>query len=403
MKKTLLVAKETYLRQVKSIAFLIMVLSPFIMLFISVGIGMLSGSSAENRFKLAVVFEEPLQKEDFSALTGTNFDYKDEAEAEKALKDEQIGSYLMVQVKNQQVEATYHSDSALSEDKKAQLMQSLMTIQNRLNVATANLTNEQMTALSRQPKITEAIKQGNQDDFAKAGKMISLMVLNFIMYFIIALYASSTAQEIASEKGTKIMEVIFSSVPASNYFYGRILGIFGVIVTHIGLYVIGGAAAYKGFEHSEMIQGIKPMVDSVLQNLDWTLVGFAILGILVYVVLAALCGSIVVRAEDANKAAQPVVFLLLAAFFGATALGQQGADNIIIKVGSYVPFFSSFFMPIRTINGYASTLESVISLLILAAVTVLFIRYIGKSYAGLILQTDDIGFLKSLKRGLGNK
>ncbi|MGC4432617.1 ABC transporter permease, partial [Streptococcus suis] len=57
--------------------------------------------------------------------------------------------------------------------------------------------------------------------------------------------ASTTAQEVASEKGTKIMEVIFSSVPASTYFYGRILGIFMVIATHLGIYALGGVGSYQ--------------------------------------------------------------------------------------------------------------------------------------------------------------
>ena len=60
-------------------------------------------------------------------------------------------------------------------------------------------------------------------------------------------------------------------------------------------------------------------------------------------------------------------------------------------------------MPIRLINGYAGSLEAIISLVILAATTVLATLYIGRSYAGLILQTDDIGLFKSLKRGFSHR
>ena len=43
----------------------------------------------------------------------------------------------------------------------------------------------------------------------------------------------SLAQEVASEKGTKIMEVVFSSIRASHYFYARMLALLLVILTHI--------------------------------------------------------------------------------------------------------------------------------------------------------------------------
>ena len=203
------------------------------------------------------------------------------------------------------------------------------------------------------------------------------------------------------------MEVIFSSVPANLYFYGRILGIFGIITSHLGIYALGGFLAYKllpNFEFSkDMIDIVKPMLDPIIDNLDWTMLFFAIFGILLYVVLAALCGSLVVRIEDVNKAVQPVMYLVVVGFIGAIVLGQQGHDNVILEIGSYVPFISSFFMPIRLINSYASTNEALISLGILAATAVLCTLYIGKSYAGLILQTDDVGLFKSLKRGLNHK
>ena len=61
--------------------------------------------------------------------------------------------------------------------------------------------------------------------FAAAG-------LGFFLYMILITYASVTAQEVASEKGTKIMEVVFSSIRATHYFYARMIGLFGVIFTH---------------------------------------------------------------------------------------------------------------------------------------------------------------------------
>ena len=58
-----------------------------------------------------------------------------------------------------------------------------------------------------------------------------------------------------------------------------------------------------------------------------------------------------------------------------TALGAAG-DNLILKIGSYIPFISTFFMPFRTINGYAGGVEAWISL----AITVIFAVFSNRIY-----------------------
>ena len=405
MKQVLLVTKETYLRQVKSWAFLMMVLSPFLFLGIFTGIGYLTGSSSFESDKVAVVLSDNQLTKAFKGLSGTTLSYKTEKAAQAAQKDEAITGYVLVETSSDQVKATYHGDASLEESVKDNLLSVLGGLQNQLNMAKANLSPEQIASLAKHPVFQEKIAE--KGDLKKLGKYIAFFGLTMVMYVIILTYASQTAQEIASEKGTKIMEVIFSSVPANRYFYGRILGIFAVITTHIGIYAIGGVLAFKWFQEravsKEMMAFLNPMLEAVFANLDWTMVFLALFGILLYVVLAALCGSIVVRAEDVNKAVQPVVYVVIVGFIGAMSLGQQGHDNLILAIGSYLPFLSSFFMPIRLINGYAGSLEAIISLVILAATTVLATLYIGRSYAGLILQTDDIGLFKSLKRGFSHR
>ena len=79
---------------------------------------------------------------------------------------------------------------------------------------------------------------------------------------------------------------------------------------------------------------------------------------------------------------------------------QSNSDALIAKILSYVPFFSSYFMPMRIINDNASGMEISISLAILVVSIGLLTWYIGQIYEGLILQTDDTSFWKRLRRGL---
>ena len=90
MRNMLVVIKETYLRHVKSWSFFFMVISPFLFIGLSGGIGYLQGSSLAQNNKVAVVSSVPAVTESLKSTNGINFDYKDEASAQEAIKDEKI-------------------------------------------------------------------------------------------------------------------------------------------------------------------------------------------------------------------------------------------------------------------------------------------------------------------------
>lgn len=407
MSKVAIVIKETYLRQVKSWAFVAMVFAPFLVMGLSMGFGWLSSKMTASNFsdKVALISQETGLKKQVKSLEDFTTDYEDVASAKKALKEEDISGYVTVDlVDGQAVQAVYYGSESLSEENFTRLTYLLEAYQNQVNLSQAGLSADQGQILARQMSFKEEIK--GDGDLEKAGRYISFYALVFLMYMILLTYTASTAQDIASEKGTKIMEVIFSSIPAPLYFYGRILGIFAVISTHIGIYAVGGFLSYQLAQQigpvKEMLATAQPLIDSILGNISISTVFFIIFGVFIYVVLAALCGSLVTRMEDANKAVQPLMYLIMLGFFGVFLLGQSG-DSLLLKVGSYLPFLSTFFMPVRVINGDASNLEALLSLAILLASTLGLVFYIGRSYAGLILQTDDIGLWKSFKKGIASR
>lgn len=65
MNKTWIVALETYLRQVKSWSFVILVVSPFLMLAVSLGVGYMSATSGSNTDKIAVISNNPALRKQF--------------------------------------------------------------------------------------------------------------------------------------------------------------------------------------------------------------------------------------------------------------------------------------------------------------------------------------------------
>ena len=401
MKQTLIVIKETYLRHVKSWSFVFMVLSPFIFIGLSFGVGYLSSMSSSNSSRIAVVTDDAQIKEVLKDIKNLDFDYKDEAAAKKAIKDGDVGGYLLLSEASGQIKATYVADTGMNGTTKAAISQKLLQLQQVANISQANLSANQVKLLSRGIDFKEKI-----DEKKEAKKTIQTVVataIGLILYMILIVYTSSTAQEIASEKGTKIMEVIFSSIKASEYFYGRMAGIFAVILTHVGIYVIGAVLLLifsdKVSFVKEFLQANPNLMKHLGEAISFNTIAFITLSVFMFVVLSAFLGSMVTRIEDVGKAVQPVVMLVVLGFLGVTALGNAG-DTILLKVGSYIPFISTFFMPFRAINGYATSLEAWISFVIAFLFTTGMTVYIGRIYSSLILQTDDIGIWKSFKKAL---
>ena len=399
MRNMWVVMKETYLRHVKSWSFFFMVISPFLFLALSVGIGFLQGSSMAKNSKIAVVTTVPSVEEGLKGTNGINFDYKDEASAQAAIKDEKIKGYLTIDQEDSVLKAVYHGETSLETGIKLAVTNKLNELQYQLNRSAANLSQEQEKRLSQTVDFTEKIDESKENK--KIVQTIAAAGLGFFLYMILITYASVTAQEVASEKGTKIMEVVFSSIRASHYFYARMLALLLVILTHIGIYVVGGLAAILLFKDIPILAQ-SGILNHLGEAFSLNTLLFVLVSLFMYVVLAAFLGSMVSRPEDAGKALSPLMILIIAGFVGVTSLGAAG-DNLVLKIGSYIPFISTFFMPFRAINGYASGLEAWISLAITVVFAVTATAFIGRMYASLVLQTDDLGLWKSFKRALAYK
>ena len=401
MKQTLIVIKETYLRHVKSWSFVFMVISPFIFVGLSLGVGYLSSMSSSNSSRVAVVSNNAQVKEVLKDTKNLDINYKDEATAKKAVKDGDVGGYLLVSEAEGQIKATYFADTSMSSATKIEITQKLMQLQQVANISQANLSANQVKLLSRAIDFKEKIDE--KKEAKKATQTIVATAIGLVLYMILIVYTSSTAQEIASEKGTKIMEVIFSSIKASEYFYGRMAGIFAVILTHVSIYVIGAVLLLAFSDQISFVKEFLNANPNLMKHLgeaiSFNTIAFITLSVFMFVVLSAFLGSMVTRIEDVGKAVQPVVMLIILGFLGVTALGNAG-DTILLKVGSYIPFISTFFMPFRAINGYATSLEAWISFAIAFVFTLGMTVYIGRIYSSLILQTDDIGIWKGFKKAL---
>jgi len=403
MNKLWIVTLETFLRQVKSWSFVMLIVGPFLLFGFSMGAGYLGAKSGDSNSEIAVISQNTQLRDSF--IKANKDDVKasvtTEKSAAKKMKANSISGYLVLKTDTNKVSGQYVGTSSLSSSLKTKINAFLVQTQQQFNFTKVQLSSSQLQALQQQPILKESIQK--KTGTANLAKTISFWITVFMVYMILITYTTITAQEIASEKGTKIMEIIFSSTTAVKYFLGKIFGVLLVILTQVMIYLLGGWGAYIFAQNSSLTKGYfeqyQSLISSVLRNLLSINLLYLLLGVVIYTILAAFSGALVAKAEDASKAAQPVVMLNLLAFF-VTFPFQNNLDSIVVKILSYVPFFSSYFMPLRIINSDASAVEIVMSLLVLIASIVLLATYIGKIYQGLMLQTDDSSFWKRFKRGV---
>lgn len=413
MSKFWVIVSDVYKKNVKTISFWIMLLVPFIMGGVIFAVGYFaSGASSSDETTIALVTTDTaLEKQTKVALKTQDVtikSYDTEKAALKDLKAEDLAGVVVATVEDGKVSAELQSTSDIGTETTAVLSAVFTQYQQQLQMDQLGLSAEDMTALNT-PATFKSTRVNFSDDSdeatddsSQAIKSVVNMVLVILIFFVVLTYASLIAQEVASEKGTRIMEVILSSTTAQTHFYGKIVGVLLVALTQFGAYVIVGVVAWPFIKAQSFVQDILGAVDfsKIFGSfLVYSLI-FFFLGVLIYSVLAALCGSLVSKAEDVPKAVIPVTYLSLAGYLIGISVGSGDPSSIIVKVASFIPFLSSYTMPLRIASDTVNTAEILISIAILLASTILLTLFSAQMYKSNVLIYSEGNLMAKIKQSL---
>lgn len=406
MNKFWVVALETFKRNVKSVAFLVMILSPFLMIGLTL-LGSYVGSKFDETANIAVISKDASLRESFikQSKIAVEKEIMTEKTAMKSLEDDEIDGYLIVQVADNQVTAEYTGTSRLGTEDELMMSQALTNYQLGLTSQDLKLAPTEVEKLMSQVSLSSKnVEFKNGEMTLKEENQLAMTVgaffLSLVMYMIILMYSQVTASEVASEKGTRIMEIILSSTTATKQFYGKIMGIFLVILAQVFVYVVMGLVGFLFMRNQPLVQNFLETVS--LKDLLISIFGYnmlyLLLGVIIFTILSALCGSLVSKAEDAGKAVAPVTYLTLFGFMISVTFGMSNPQHIMMKVTSYIPFLSSFTMPSRIASGTVTNAEVGLSLVILTVSTLILLKISANIYQSAALSYSDTGMWKTLTR-----
>lgn len=210
------------------------------------------------------------------------------------------------------------------------------------------------------------------------------MVLGIFIFLFITMFGSMVMTAVVEEKTSKVVEVLISSVKATELMFGKIIGVALVALTQFFLWIVLSivllsagmgiiapkmmdtvdaqsivAGLPEGTNQFDAMTAVLSQSDSELGDIVGTLAGlnigqlvlyfivFFVLGYLLYASLFAAIGSAAVDNEnDTSQLQMPVTIPLMIAYFIAL-YAYNAPDSAVALWGSMIPFTSPIVMLAR--------------------------------------------------------
>jgi ABC-type Na+ efflux pump permease subunit len=308
------------------------------------------------------------------------------------------------------IEIIVPAESAISKS-EAELLVAPMTAAFETNkLLQSGLTEEQLTAALK-PVITSFGDIGEDTNgIAFAIKMIAPMIFGLMLYMMLILYGQTISKSVSTEKTSKLMETLLTSVHPYALITGKVLAVSTMAILQFvtwliaifaGLY-LGNTVAHSMYPEYEstVITIINFLKDNIgetaftLPAVILSIIAFCI-GFLFYCVIAGLAGCMVSKPEDVASTQGIFQFPVMISWLVCYLSPVMGNESLQI-VTRYIPFTAPFCIPVDILTGTIGLGEGLITTLLLLLFTLVVIMLSGRIYKGLILYNGQKVSLKMI-------
>ncbi|MDO4814179.1 MAG: ABC transporter permease [Gemella sp.] len=225
--------------------------------------------------------------------------------------------------------------------------------------------------------------EGGDEDKVAFGAIISYF-LSFILYFMILMFGSVMATNVAKEKANRAMELLIVTVKPGVLIVGKVFAFSAVAILQVGA-IIGAAILGLSINKSSYVDGFKMIID----NLDYSLFAvwalFALTGLVMFMFLFSAFASLVSRVEEVNTVITIPMMTFIVAFF-ANFYTMEGNAGKIADFLAYFPLTSYFTMFTRYAGGSVGLIQVAISYAILLVTTIIIALICIKVYRAATLR-----------------
>lgn len=400
-----IVIKDTFLSQFKSRGYWMLVISPLIFAALAgaviFGITKMQGNTTPN---IAVVGNQEVrsilvqsEKElDIHVSNITN-----EKKANTALQNEKLDGVLTVN-KN---EATITTQPKSEQIPKKKITAILGNLSRSQKATQYGLTAEQTADLVQPYNLKSVVKQAKQSTNSgntESANQLIASAIGIITIIIVMWYTSMIANAIANEKSSRIMEILLAATSARVQYFGKIIGIFALVTTHLLIYVIAGFTTFNFFKENSFVKGLASNLNGVTLSFIIYAVIFVLVSVALYLVLTSMIASLINDNAQVQQAIQPISMIAMVGYVFSFIMTQM-PNNLLIRILSYIPFASQSMMPIRLVT-HTEGWPAAISALLIAVITLFLLLWFGQGiYARNVLSYSDEPIMKQLASRLRHK
>lgn len=397
----------TYKSKVKTKSFMIFTAIVVILMLVAANINKIVDLFDDGPDTIGVVTNQDqiykAVKDQSNQLDGeATFKQVTEAQAQQQVKNEKLDKAYVIQLHDSnKLTGKILSKDTVSKQDEQKLQTTLTTMQTNLTASSLNLSQDELKQLQSQSKVSSEVvsDKANESNLSESQKTFNTVIVYagvMLMFFIIINYANQVAMEIATEKTSRVIEMIITSVSPVTHILAKLTGVIAVALTQIIIFVAAAILCILVFDIGDMLKGFDIQPNELTVQLIIVGVISLIVGILSYIILAAILGSITARIEDINQSLMPMTLISMIAFYIAL-FSVINPDTTLAKITSFIPLISPFIMFVRASTPDVMTWEIVVSIA-LSIIMIFILLYIAvRSYKDTILSFDK-GLLKSIKR-----
>jgi len=398
IKQLNIVIKDTLRANFKSRGYWILVLSPLIFVAVIGGVAFGVTQLQGNTTPTVAVIGQTSERATF-VQSAKNLDMKiskitNEKQADKALKSEKLDGVL-----------TLKSDSATltTQPKSEQVPKDdIATILNQLSQAKKatqyGLTAAQTADFMKPVNFKTVVKQANQSESGantEGANYAIAVAIGVITMFVVMWYTSMIANAIANEKSSRIMEILLAATSARIQYFGKLIGVFLLALTHMLIYLIAGFATVIFLKDNVFVKMITSNLNGVTTGFMLYALAFILIAVALYLVLTAMIASLINDNAQVQQAVQPISFLAMIGYMFSYFMTFM-PNNIAIRALSYVPFVSQSMMPVRLVTHVEGWPTALISLGI-SFISLILLAWFGQGiYAKNVLSYSDEPIMKQI-------
>ena len=405
MSKLGILIKQVYKQKIQAKSFILMTL-----LYLAIIAVVMYWSDIKAIFvkdetlQVAVLNETPVSLDDiFTSNEELKFTHSNESQSilYEKLENEELDAVVTVSEENNNLKADIATYTPLKLNDQM-LISSFLEYSSKIyGIQQLNLTAAEAEKLLNAETIitttnlNEQLASGKSEDEKQAGMWISYLV-GIVIYFFIMAFLSMITTDVASEKGSRALEMLLVSVKPGTHFQSKIIGIFLLALTQFTVIFGFLFVLLKFADQGSKWQFVESVIDDLSLSYILYVIGFLFLTILLYLIIGALFGSLVSKVEEASQVMTPAIMVTLIGFYVMIS-GIANPDTILIKVFSYIPLTSGMVMPMRIGATDISGIESFLSLFILF-ITVIIVYSLSLSfYKRSVLTYSTGGIIQKIK------